>query len=134
MVKWIVKLDDFGFSPRVDILMVLVKHLVKDENQRPVQVQDFAEGKNIGKNRITRLLNRYPILSIKSASRIDIARRPAYACNPRIINDHFTSSAKSYAAADSLRKPLTNVMRRALLWGWHREHVLLLAGVKKTHV
>ena len=51
MVKWILKLDDFGFSPRVDNLMGLVKHLAKDKSQWQVQVQDFAEGKNIiGKN------------------------------------------------------------------------------------
>ena len=31
MVKWILKLDDFGFSPGVDILMGLVKHLAKDD-------------------------------------------------------------------------------------------------------
>ena len=50
MVKWILKLDGFGFSPRVGIWMGLVKHL----GQRQVQVQDFAEGKNIiGKSWIT---------------------------------------------------------------------------------
>ena len=72
IVKWILKLDSFGFSPRVDILMGLVKHLAKDESQRQVQVQDFVEGKNItGKNWISRFLDRHPILSIKFASRID---------------------------------------------------------------
>ena len=30
IVKWVLKLDSFGFSPRVDILMGLVKHLAKD--------------------------------------------------------------------------------------------------------
>ena len=32
IVKWILKLDSFGFSPRVDILMGLVQHLAKDES------------------------------------------------------------------------------------------------------
>ena len=47
MVKWILKLDDFGFSPRVALLIGLVKHLAKDESQQQVQVQDFVEGKSI---------------------------------------------------------------------------------------
>jgi len=29
IVKWILKLDDFGFSPRIDHLMGMVRHLVK---------------------------------------------------------------------------------------------------------
>ena len=50
----VLKLDDFGSSPRVDILMGLVKQLGKNDSRRQVQVQDFAEGKNtIGKNWIT---------------------------------------------------------------------------------
>ena len=32
IVKWILKLDSFGFSPRVDILMGLVNHLAEDES------------------------------------------------------------------------------------------------------
>ena len=32
IVKWVLKLGSFGFSPRVDILMGLVKHLAKDES------------------------------------------------------------------------------------------------------
>ena len=84
IVKWVLKLDSFGFSPRVDIFMGLVKHFAKDESQRQVQVQAFEEGKHIiGKNWISRFLDRHPILSIKFASRID--RQRAYASNPRII-------------------------------------------------
>ena len=83
--KWILQLDSFGFSPRVDILMGLVKHLAKDESQWQVQVQDCAEGKNItSKNWISRFLDQYPILSIKFASRID--HQYAYTGNPHIIN------------------------------------------------
>ena len=44
-VKWILKLDDFGFSPRVDILMGLVKHLAKNEGLRQVLVQDLRRAK-----------------------------------------------------------------------------------------
>ena len=32
VVRWVLKLGDFGFSPRVDILMGLVKHLAKNES------------------------------------------------------------------------------------------------------
>jgi hypothetical protein len=63
IVKWILKLDDFGFSPGIDHLMGMVKHLVKLDFQRQVPVRNFAEGTNcaqhnlIGKNTITRFLN-----------------------------------------------------------------------------
>ena len=37
VVKWILKLDSYGFSPRVDILMGLVKHLAKEDTERQIQ-------------------------------------------------------------------------------------------------
>ena len=45
IVKWILKLDDYGFFPRVDILMGLVKNLAKEEAARQVPVRNFAVGK-----------------------------------------------------------------------------------------
>ena len=96
--------------------MGLVKHLANDESQRQVQVQDFAEGKHIiGKNWISRFLDRHPILSIKFAIRID--RQRAYARNPRIINGHFTKLGKVLRTGRFTPKRLRTSIRRALLWG-----------------
>jgi len=73
-VKWILKLDDFGFSPRIDHLMGMVKHLAKLDFQKQVPVRNFAQGKNpaqlnlIEKNWITRFFNQHPILAAQFAS------------------------------------------------------------------
>ena len=78
--------------------MGMAKHLAKDPKKRQVQIKDFAQGKNppqeniIGKNWITRFLNRHPTLAAKFASGID--RQHANVSNPRIINDHFKNLCK----------------------------------------
>ena len=133
MVKWILKSDDFAFSRRVDILMGLVKYLAKDESQRQAQVQGFAEGKNIiGKNWITRFLNRHPILSIKLASRID--RQRAYASNPR-INGHFTKLGKVLRTGQFTPKAITNVDEEGFNMGVAlRTHVVTCRAKKNPCV
>ena len=104
IVKWILKLDDYGFPPRVDILMGLVKNLAKEEAARQVPVQNFAVGKKpaqsniIGKNWVTRFLNRHPNLAVKFASRTD--HQHAHAGDPHVINTYFTKLGK-LSAADS---------------------------------
>ena len=66
VVKWILKLDDYEFSPKVDILMGLVKHLAKEEDTKRQVQQNLAQKPyRIGKNWITRFLNRHPNLAIK---------------------------------------------------------------------
>ena len=72
--------------------MGLVIHLVKDESQRQVQVQDFAEGKNIiGGSWISRFLDQYPILSLNSpvASTVSVLMQAIL-----VINDHFAKLGK----------------------------------------
>ena len=59
-------------------------------------------------------------------------RQRANASNPRIINDHLKSLAKLCAATDLSSERLPMSMKRALLWGSHLGHVLLLAGENKT--
>ena len=112
----VLKLDDFGFSPRVDILMGLVKHLGKNESRRQVQVQDFSEGKKtIGKNWITQFLDRHPIISTKIASHI--YRHRAYASNPRIINDHFAKLGKVLCTGRFTPKAIANVDEKGFIMG-----------------
>ena len=121
IAKWILKLDDYGFSPRVDILMGLVKHLAKDAKNRQVQIRDFAQGKKppqkniIGKNWITRFLNRHPVLAAKFASRID--RQRANASNPRIINNHFKKLGKIMRSNQFTLQAITNVNEKGFVMG-----------------
>ena len=78
-------------------------------------MQDFTESKNIiDKNRITRLQNRHPILSIKFASRIDHQR--AYASNPR-INDRFTKLGKVLSTSRFNLKAITKFDEKGFYMG-----------------
>ena len=89
IVRWILKLDDYGMPPQVDYPTDAVMELAKNEKYRQVQVRSQPQGKNpaqtslIGRNWITRFLNRHPELAQKFANRID--RQCAYASNPRTI-------------------------------------------------
>jgi len=113
IVKWTLKLDDFGFSPRIYHLIGMVKHLAKLDLQRQVPVCNFAQGKNptqhnlIEKNWITHFLNRHPILAARFASRNDCQR--AYASNPRAIQTHFHKLGKIMRAQQFSDKAITNV-------------------------
>ena len=99
-----------------------------------MQVQDFAESKKIiGKNWITRFLNRHPILSIKFASRID--RQRAYAGNPRIINDHFTKLGKVLRTGRFTPKSITNIDEKGFIMGVApRTRVITRRGNKNPRV
>lgn len=94
-VRWILKLDDYGLSPRVDILMGLVRHLAKDE-ERQVQVRNTLQQNPVAKNWISdRFLNRHPGLAKNlTCSRIDCQR--AYAEDPRAITTHFRKLGKDF--------------------------------------
>ena len=90
VIKWILKLDSYGFSPRVDILMGLVKHLAKEDAERQIQKNPIQKNL-IGKNWIAQFLNRHSNLSLKFASRIDRKRACA---GPRVLTNHFTKIGK----------------------------------------
>ena len=137
--KWILKLDDYGFSPRIDILMGLVKHLAKDERHRQVQVRTAVQGKNppqennIGKNWITRFLNRHPMLAAKFASRID--RQRVYASNPRIINEHFRKLGKVIRSGRFTPSTISNVDGKGFVMGISpRTRVITRRGKKNPRI
>ena len=95
MVKWILKLDDCGFPPRLDIVWDFLNKMALPRRAKEKE-ELVAAGRNeeaamlplgVGKHFITRFLNRHTILACKFTSRID--RQRAYASNPKIIKDHF---------------------------------------------
>lgn len=81
---WILKLDDWGFPPR--------QQYVKDMALDFLKSHGIASPK-LGKNWLSRFLNRHPDLSSKFCTRLDKQR--AYANNPKIIED-FYEKVKTY--------------------------------------
>ena len=139
IVKWILKLDDYGFSPRVDILMGLVKNLAKEEAARQVPVRNFAVGKKpaqsnlIGKNWVTCFLNCHPNLAVKFAGRID--RQCAHAGNPYVINTHFIELGKIIRSGQFSPRTITNIDGKGFLVGLSpRTRVITRRGKKNPHV
>ena len=96
--------------------MGLVKNLAKEEAARQVPVQNFAVGKKpaqsniIGKNWVTRFLNRHPNLAVKFASRIDHQR--AHAGDPHVINTYFTKLGKIIRSGQFSPRAITNIDER----------------------
>ena len=58
IVRWIVKLEEWGFPPRIEHVKEAVIKLKGD----------WPEDRNIGRNWITRFLNRHPELVFKFSS------------------------------------------------------------------
>ena len=81
IVKWVLKLDDWGFPPRLDRLWEKVNVLAKLEKGT----------QHIGRNWITHFLDRHPELTARYARRID--RQRVRADNPLTIKDHFRKLA-----------------------------------------
>ena len=102
-------------------------------SQRQVQVQDFEEGKHIiGKNWISRFLDRHSILSVKFASRIDHQR--AYASNPHIINDQFTKLGKVLRTGRFTPRTIMNVDEKGFIIGVAPRTRVLTRRGKRIHV
>jgi len=99
--------------------MGMVKHLLKLDFQRQVPVRNFAQGKNptqhnrLGKNWITRFLNRHSILAAQFASRIDYYL--AYASNPRTIQTHFQKLGMIVRLQSFSDEAITNINENVLL-------------------
>jgi hypothetical protein len=83
IVKWILRLDDWRFLPRLDHLMQKVEFLASQERANRSHSGDLPKDV-IGKNWITKFLNRNPILAATIASRID--RQRAYTNNPQLTS------------------------------------------------
>jgi hypothetical protein len=115
IVKWILKLDDFQFWPRIDNPIGMVKHLQKLDFQRQVPVPNFAQQNLIGKNWITCFLNRHPILAARFASRIDHQR--AHASNPQTSRTYFQKRGKIMRAQQLSDKAITHVDERGFVMG-----------------
>jgi hypothetical protein len=124
VVRWCTQLDDYGFPPRLDILLQLVRSLVTKE-------QGLEQ--DIGKNWITRFLNRHPEVAAKYASRID--RQRAYASNPRTVQDHFNKLGKVIRAHNIRPRGITNCDEKGIIMGYSsKTKVITRRGRKNPRV
>jgi hypothetical protein len=121
IVRWIIKLDDFGMPPRLNYFMDSVMAMAKEEQFPQVEVRNFPQVKNpaqlhlIGKNWITRFLNHHSELASKFASRIDSQR--AYASNPHTIKDHYRKLGRVIREEGIEAKDFTNVDEKGFVMG-----------------
>ena len=91
VVKWIPNLDDYGFSPKVDNLMGLVNISLRG-GYLAAGSKKSRTGNLIGKNWITRFLNRHLNLAIKLVELADNAPMQGSPCT--LMTTHFTRLGK----------------------------------------
>jgi hypothetical protein len=128
------KRDDFGFPPRLDHLLQKVEFMArKDQERSKGGIGGRPEQSLIGKNWITRFLNRHPILASKFASRID--RQRAFANDPRQISEHFRKLGKVIRQQNIKPRAITNVDEKGFLMGYSkRTKVITRRGRKNPRV
>lgn len=84
IVRWCYENDDRGFPPRLDLVQDMARHL---ERKRT----GLAPAP-LGKNWITRFLNRHPDLANKYST--NLQRQDAQANRPRLIKEYFAKLAR----------------------------------------
>jgi hypothetical protein len=82
---WISRVDDYGWPPRIEYVRQMAVGLMRSHG---------IKNPSVGKNWMTRFLNRHPKLASKFATRLDKQR--SYASNPIILRDFFKKSKKFY--------------------------------------
>jgi len=110
----------------------MIKGLAADPKERQVPLQP-GQKYIIGKNWITRFLNRHPILVTKVASCIGCQR--TYAGNPCILQDHFRKLGKVITERKLKPKVITNVDEKGFVMGISpRTKVITRQGKKNPRV
>jgi hypothetical protein len=77
IVKWIQQMDDWGFPPKISVVKEMAGHLA----------QTRATGHKLGRNWLSRFLERHPEVASRFADRLDRARNSAG--HPSTIRDYF---------------------------------------------
>ena len=136
IVKWILKLDSWGFPPRLDRLWEKINVLAKAEKEAQ---QAQAEGSarlvydHIGQNWITQFLDRHPELAARYARRID--RQRVHANNPLSIKDHFRKLAALIRTHNIKPNAISNVDEKGFLLGQSsKAKVIGQRGKKNPHI
>ena len=79
IVAWIGRVDDYGWPPKIEYVKQIAAGFIRSHGKAKVE---------LGKNWITRFLDRHPSLAAKFATRLDKQR--SYASNPLVLQDFFT--------------------------------------------
>ena len=77
IVRWCERLDDWGHPARLDLVKSMAEAIVARR----------LKDRSLGKNWITRFLNRHPALATKLSTRLD--RQRALASDPVVLKDYF---------------------------------------------
>jgi len=138
IVKWILRLDNYGFPPRLDRLWQMVEKLAVKEREA-LKLRYKVEGRKnkvydtIGKNWITQFLNRHPVLASKFAHRMD--RQRVFANNPTTIADHFKKLGKVLWQENFKPYAIKNVDEKGIVLGYSaKPKVITRQGKKAPHV
>ena len=79
IVAWIGRVDDYGWPPKIEYVKQIAAGFMRSHGKGKTR---------LGKNWITRFLDRHPSLAAKFATRLDKQR--SYASNPLVLRDFFT--------------------------------------------
>jgi len=79
IVAWIGRVDDYGWPPKIEYVKQIAAGFMRSHGKRKT---------GLGRNWITRFLDRHPTLAAKFATRLDKQR--SYASNPIVLRDFFT--------------------------------------------
>ena len=79
IVAWIGRVDDYGWPPKIEYVKQIAAGFMRSHGKVKVE---------LGRNWITRFLDRHPSLAAKFATRLDKQR--SYASNPLVLRDFFT--------------------------------------------
>lgn len=127
--RWCQQLDDWGFPPRMDMLREMANILVR---QRAEQEGDPRLAV-LGKNWITRFLDRYPDLAGKFSTQID--RQRVFANNPIILHDYFNKLQKLLRKHRFLPENIWNMDEKGFSLGFSsRAKVICRAARRNPHV
>jgi hypothetical protein len=138
IVKWILKLDDYGFPSRLDRLWQMVEKRAVEERAALKARYKAEGGKNkvhdtIGNNWITQFLNRHPELASKMAKRMD--RQRVFANNLTTIADHFKKLGKVIRTERLRPHQITNVDEKGIILGYSsKSKVITRRGKKSPYV
>ena len=127
--RWCQQLDDWGFPPRMDMLREMANVLAR---QRAEQEGD-PKLAVLGKNWITRFLDRHPQLAGKLSTQID--RQRVFANNPITLRDYYNKLQRLLRKHHFLPGNIWNMDEKGFILGFSsRAKVICRAARRNPHV
>lgn len=124
--RWCQQLDDWGFPPRMDMLREMANILAW---QRTEQEGD-PKLAVLGKNWITRFLDRHPQLAGKFSTQID--RQRVFANNPITLRDYYNKLQKLLRKHHFLSENIWNIDEKGFILGFS-SHAKVICGAARRN-